>query len=188
MLDRGAFHAEVYRSGEAGSEAYTIAFRGSGGRLGDWVSNGLQGVGLPSNHYARALEIGRAISRVDADIPVDFVGHSLGGGLASHAANAAGREATTFNAAGLHFISQAQGRQVAREAGIVPGSATNYSVPGEFLTSAQEALSPLVPTAFGTTHRLAGTAPEGASFLAQYGPMAPINRHMMDWVIASTGR
>jgi hypothetical protein len=188
MLDRGAFHAEVYRSGAPGAESYTIAFRGSGGRAGDWVSNGLQGVGLPSNHYARALEIGRAISRTDASIPVEFVGHSLGGGLASHAANAAGREATTFNAAGLHFISRAQGREVAREAGVLPGTATNYSVPGEFLTSAQEALSPLVPTAFGTTHRLPGIAPEGAGFLSQYGPMAPINRHMMDWVLASTGR
>lgn len=188
MLDRGAFHAEVYRSGAPGAESYTIAFRGSGGRAGDWVSNGLQGVGLPSNHYARALEIGRAISRTDASIPVEFVGHSLGGGLASHAANAAGREATTFNAAGLHFISRAQGREVAREAGVLPGSATNYSVPGEFLTTTQEALSPLVPTAFGTTYRLPGVAPEGASFLSQFGPLAPINRHMMDWVLASTGR
>ena len=43
-------------------------------------------------------------------------------------------------------------------------------------------------TAFGTTHRLPGIAPEGAGFLSQYGPMAPINRHMMDWVLASTGR
>ncbi|KQT34995.1 hypothetical protein ASG29_02340 [Sphingomonas sp. Leaf412] len=186
MLDRGAFHAEVYRSGEAGAEAYTIAFRGSGGRAGDWVSNGLQGVGLPSNHYARALEIGRAISRTDASIPVEFVGHSLGGGLASHAANAAGREATTFNAAGLHFISQAQGRAVAAEAGVGRATVDNYAVPGEFLTTAQHHLSPLVPRAFGTTHALPGIAPEGAGFLAQYGPLAPINRHMMDWVLAST--
>ena len=58
-------------------------------------------------------------------------------------------------------------------------------MPGEFLTTAQEAL-PLVPNAFGTTHRLPGIAPEGSSFLSQYGPMAPINRHMMDWVLAST--
>lgn len=185
MLDRGAFHAEVYATGNAGSEAYTIAFRGSGGRAGDWVSNGLQGLGLPSNHYARALEIGRSISRVDPAIDVDFVGHSLGGGLASHAANASGREAITFNAAGLHLISQWQGRSVAAEAGRLPGSADNFSVPGEFLTTAQEAL-PLVPNAFGTTHRLSGLAPEGSSFLSQYGPMAPINRHMMDWVLAST--
>ena len=185
MLDRGAFHAEVYASGAQGQEAYTIAFRGSGGRAGDWVSNGLQGLGLPSNHYARALEIGRSISRVDPSIRVDFVGHSLGGGLASHAANASGREAITFNAAGLHPISQLQGRHVAAEAGRLPGTAANFSVPGEFLTTTQEAL-PLVPNAFGTTNRLAGTAPEGASLFAQYGPLAPINRHMMDWVLAST--
>lgn len=185
MLDRGAFHAEVYASGAPGAEAYTVAFRGSGGRAGDWVSNGLQGVGLPSNHYARALEIGRSISRVDPSIQVDFVGHSLGGGLASHAANASGREAITFNAAGLHPISRMQGNHVAVEAGRLPGTADNFSVPGEFLTSVQEAL-PLMPNAFGTTHRLAGTAPEGASWLSQYGPMAPINRHMMDWVLAST--
>ena len=186
MLDRGAFHAEVYATGTAGQEAYTVAFRGSGGRAGDWVSNGLQGLGLPSNHYARALEIGRSISRVDPSIQVDFVGHSLGGGLAAHAANASGREAITFNAAGLSSASQAAGREVASEAGRLPGTADNFSVPGEFLTTAQEAL-PLVPNAFGTTHRLSGIAPEGSSWLHQYGPMAPINRHMMDWVLASTG-
>lgn len=186
MLDRGAFHAEVYASGAPGQEAYTIAFRGSGGRAGDWVSNGLQGLGLPSNHYARALEIGRSISRVDPSISVEFVGHSLGGGLAAHAANASGREAITFNAAGLHPLSQLQGRHVAAEAGRLPGTAENFSVPGEFLTTAQEAL-PLVPNAFGTTNRLAGTAPEGSTWFQQFGPMAPINRHMMDWVLASTG-
>ena len=32
----------------------------------------------------------------------------------------------------------------------------------------------------------AASAPEGASWLAQHGPLAPINRHMMDWVLAST--
>ncbi len=187
MLDRGAFHAEVYRNGPAGSGDYTIAFRGSGPtRAGDWVSNGLQGLGLPSNHYARALEIGKSIARVDPSINVDFVGHSLGGGLASHAANAAGREATTFNAAGLHFISRLQGQAVARDAGITPGHATNYAVPGEILTTAQENLWPLTPRAFGETQRLPSVMPEGKTAWDHYGPLAPINRHQIDWVLAST--
>jgi hypothetical protein len=185
MLDRGAFHAEVYATGSGADRAYTVAFRGSGGRAGDWVSNALQGIGLPSNHYARALEIGRAISRVDASVPVEFVGHSLGGGLASHAANASGRVATTFNAAALHPVSRLEGSVVAARAGVAHGTAVNYTVPGEFLTTAQEALL-IAPRAFGTTERLAGIAPDGASFLNQYGPLAPINRHMMNWVLAST--
>ena len=184
MLDRGAFHAEVYATGKAGSESYTIAFRGSGGRIGDWVSNGAQGINLPSNHYSRALEIGRSISRVDPAIEVDFVGHSLGGGLAAHAANASGREAITFNASGLGSRSIAQGREVAEEAGIQPGTADNFTVPGEFQTGVQEATP--MPNAFGTTHRLPGTPPEGAGWWAQNGPMNSINRHMMDWVLAST--
>lgn len=186
MLDRGAFHAEVYATGAGGSEAYTVAFRGSGGRVGDWVTNGQQGLGLPSNHYAQALEIGRSIARADPTLDVSFVGHSLGGGLASHAANASGREAITFNAAGLHSVSRAEGAAVAAENGLRTGTADNFSVPGEFLTTAQNVI-PFVPRAFGETHALPLVRPEGVGAFSQFGPLGPINRHMMNWVLASTG-
>lgn len=185
MLDRGAFHAEVYATGEAGAEAYTIAFRGSGGRVGDWVTNAQQGIGLPSNHYAQALEIGRSVARADPGLDVSFVGHSLGGGLASHAANASGREAITFNAAGLHATSRAEGAAVAAENGLRTGTADNFAVPGEFLTSTQNII-PFVPRAFGETHALPLVRPEGLGAFSQYGPLGPINRHMMNWVLAST--
>lgn len=185
MLDRGAFHAEVYATGANGAEAYTVAFRGSGGRVGDWVTNAQQGVGLPSNHYAQALEIGRSVGRADPAIDISFVGHSLGGGLASHAANASGREAITFNAAGLHGASRAEGAAVAVKNGLRTGTADNFYVPKEFLTTAQNVI-PFVPRAFGQSHALPLALPQGAGLLSQYGPLTSINRHMMDWVLAST--
>ncbi len=185
MLNKGAFHAEVYATGASGGEAYTVVFQGSNGQVGDWVTNGLQGVGLPSNHYARALEIGKAIGRVDPAVDVGFVGHSLGGGLASHAANASGRHAVTFNAAGLHVISQAQGVTVAASNGVLPGTVDNFFVPMEILTTAQSVV-PLMPRALGQSHVLPSVMPDGASALSHYGPLAPINRHLMSWVLAST--
>ncbi|MCX7554687.1 hypothetical protein OS175_12425 [Marinicella sp. S1101] len=41
-------------------------------------------------------------------VNLSFTGHSLGGGLASFASLLTGREATTFNAAGLGFYYQIQ--------------------------------------------------------------------------------
>ena len=69
-----------------------------------------------------------------------FVGHSLGGGLASAAAVAADGDATTFNAAGLHKNTIAAG-------GRTGGKVTAVRVRGEALTGLQES-SPL-PNAYG---------------------------------------
>jgi hypothetical protein len=77
----------------------TVAFRGTQSGE-DWKNNLQQGVGMKSDYYKKAVGIGNAARANNAD--VEFTGHSLGGGLASAAASAGGKDATTFNSAGLN--------------------------------------------------------------------------------------
>lgn len=97
------FRAAVFRKN--GTEDYVIAFKGTTPTSrSDWWENLKQGSGAQSDYYTRAQRIARRASdKVGKGVSgVSFTGHSLGGGLASAAARATGRHATTFNAAGLH--------------------------------------------------------------------------------------
>ncbi|KAB7648270.1 PAAR domain-containing protein [Polymorphobacter fuscus] len=197
------FKAEVFVQDSAAGPAYTVAFRGTA-ESADWIANAQQGVGMKSDHYDRAINIGRLVSEA-SDGPVAFTGHSLGGGLASAAAAATGRPATTFNAAGLS----------ARTVGKYPAVAapvTSYNVPGELLSAVQDnralvltglqALagavhpslgglvggwilgrelgdSPILPQAYGERRTLPLAPPAGKTTLQQ---MNPVDRHGMDWV------
>ena len=66
----------------------------------NWWANIGQSFGLPSSQYEQAIDLARSIYDATGGNVV-FVGHSLGGGLASAAAYATGAKAITFNAAGL---------------------------------------------------------------------------------------
>lgn len=176
-----SFRARVYVSGEPGQEHYTVAFRGSESG-DDWKSNIEQGLGLDSAHYANALEIGKKLARSDAD--VTLVGHSLGGGLAAEAAIASGRDAVTFNAAGLHAHTIAEANAVAEANDRGAASVNNYRVPGEILSWVQEHDGPLdLPDAYGAQHDLPNVRPEGAHW---WDSINPIDRHGIDWVLAGT--
>lgn len=79
-----------------------IAFRGSTLSGDDWTTNAKQGLGKETFYYTRAQNIAKRIADSPGGGNARFTGHSLGGGLASAAARATGKDATTFNAAGLH--------------------------------------------------------------------------------------
>ncbi|MEN5280147.1 phospholipase [Serratia marcescens] len=137
--------------------------------LSDWTNNGAQGIGLNSEYYKKAVNIGKAIK---GDVGIS--GHSLGGGMASAASIASGKPAWTFNAAGLNAGT------VEKYGGSIIGSADNiqaYRVKGELLTKLQEVdlwedakdlkfyppavmakerLSMLAPDAVGVKHTLPG--------------------------------
>ncbi|MEM8725162.1 MAG: hypothetical protein AAGE86_06545 [Pseudomonadota bacterium] len=139
------FRAGVFK--KPGTNDYKIVFKGTTSRA-DWVQNLLQGTTSRSDYYSRAKEIGRdAASKVGKDGvgDVKFVGHSLGGGLASAAAHASGAHATTFNAAGLHLFNRKWFNAPSVDA---------VSVNGDILTSLQSGLSPALPQAVGKTYRL----------------------------------
>lgn len=180
-LENGAFKAEIYATKTAAGTDYTVAFRGSGARWGDWVSNGQQNFGKDSLHYNQALEIGSIIGRGDAN--VTFTGHSLGGGLAGVAAIASGRPAITFNEAGLSTTTIGRATDVATAQGHAIGEVDHFYVPGEPLTAANR--TSLVANSYGEQHALPLSPPEGAGFISRN---IVLNRHGIDWVVASTAK
>lgn len=203
MLEQpgSSFRARVYATGEGASERYVVAFRGSQGGE-DWKNDLQQAAGLNSASYSKALEIGKTIARSDAN--VTFTGHSLGGGLASEAAIASGREADTFNAAGLASGTISAAKAVADANGRGTSAVQAYSVPHEVLTSLQNGgdrviggvlgdivAGPLggiaggaildAPSAYGTHHELPDVRPQGVNW---FEGLNPISRHGIDWVLA----
>lgn len=195
MLEQpgSSFRARIYATDEGGQTSYTIAFRGSSSGE-DWQNNFQQGLGMDSESYRKALDIGRVIAQ--GDVPVTMTGHSLGGGLASAAAIAAGRPADTFNAAGLHDDSIETAQIIARQYGQGEAQVEAYRVPGEILTFVQEGGDRILggifggivgvfvadaPEAYGNHHDLPEVVPEGKSWFAEH---SRIDRHMIDWVLA----
>lgn len=116
---------------------YTLTYRGTEGE-GDWPANIRQALGKETSQYKQAISLARQVHRA-TDGNVLFVGHSLGGGLASAAAVATGSRAITFNAAGLHpnTISGTHG-----------GIRAHY-IRGDILSTLQD-WTPFTPNAMGT--------------------------------------
>ena len=189
------FRAEVYVRTINGQPSYTLAFRGSQSGS-DWRANLQQGVGLESDHYNRALEIGRRLD-VPQGARVTITGHSLGGGLASAAALAAEMDATTFNAAGLSDNTLDAARAIAaRDGTVVTPDINAYFVRGEVLSALQDggdrvlglifggiggALLADLPPAVGTRIALDPVRPDGMRWYQDN----PVAKHMMDYVLSS---
>ncbi|WP_416821371.1 PAAR-like domain-containing protein, partial [Cronobacter sakazakii] len=96
------FRARMYEPDEAvfGKDMKpSVVFRGTQSGP-DWGVNAKQAFGVSNPYYKKAVEIGASLKRSPA--PVDCVGHSLGGGLASACSRASNKPGWTFNAAGLN--------------------------------------------------------------------------------------
>ena len=188
------FRARVYVTGSGDSERFVFAFRGSSSGE-DWRNNFEQAAGFDAASYAKALVIGERLARSDASVTI--TGHSLGGGLAAAAAVASGREADTFNAAGLNGKTIDAAQAINASAGRGGGSVAvqAYQVPGEILSHLQDGgdrvLGALLfgpagallnaPSAYGSRHALPDAVPDGKSWFSSH---SRIDRHMIDWVLA----
>ncbi len=191
------FRARVFVKGAGADAQFVVSFRGSTSSA-DWKANFQQSLGLTSDHYRKALAIGSKLA-LAGNVNVTLTGHSLGGGLASAAAIASGRSATTFNAAGLSDATIKQAQTVHDNAGIKSKDAvTAYYVRGEILSAIQDGgdrviggiLGGLIgggavdaPEAYGKRIGLNAVRPEGLRWY-QDNPGA---RHGMDWVLSSLG-
>ncbi|MEO0501323.1 MAG: Mbeg1-like protein [Pseudomonadota bacterium] len=180
------FRARVYVAGSGENTDYVVAFKGTdfSSRI-DWINNVRQALGGNSPYYDQAIRIGRETAFADADI--EFVGHSLGGGLASAAAIASGFDASTYNAAGLsnNTINKAI---ASNPCGDAPGHVTAYYVPGEALNVIQEDhsslfkfdwLGKLAPDAYGNQVALEVDEPANSD-----GSTGLFARHGRDWVLS----
>ncbi len=112
------FRAEIYvpdKSMFGESAKPVLVFKGSTGEIvdpgapngrresggEDFLNNGQQGIGMRSDYYDRAMQLGALLNQKTGG-NFEISGHSLGGGMASAASAVTGVRATTFNAAGLH--------------------------------------------------------------------------------------
>ncbi len=141
------FRSAVFTDG-AGN--YTIAFKGTTmNSASDWAANAGQGTTGYSSYYSQAKSIGqdaKAAIGHEGVKSVKFVGHSLGGGLASAAAHSTGLPASTFNAAGLHVFNRSWFNAPPIDA---------VRVNGEILTGVQDSMRYvpiLAPEAAGTPY------------------------------------
>ncbi len=192
-----AFRARVYVKGASESAEFVVAFRGTTGSS-DWQANLRQGVGLSSDHYARALIIGRALAR-NPDANVSITGHSLGGGLASAASIASGRNASTFNAAGLSDATIGAADRIRTTAGIGRAAEVQaFYVRGEVLSAIQDGGDRVIGAIFGGVRGAAVVnAPEAYGNRIPLSPVRPagqpwysdnpVAKHGMDWVLSSLG-
>ena len=175
-----------------------IGFRGTDFSNREDIRNNIaQGLNLHSDYYERAVNLAQRVTRSDARL--NFVGHSLGGGLVSAASRASGLPATTFNSAGLHPNT------VERYGGTLhqprPENIQAFRVAGEILTLLQERRLSSTLAAAGVGAALGGGAgalagAAGSTLLATLMPDAvgtpyrlpgrginPIERHSMVQVI-----
>ena len=189
------FRAEVYVKNFGGQTSYTVAFRGSQSG-GDWLANGLQALGLETDHYNRALELGESLV-VPEGARVTLTGHSLGGGLASAASMAAELDSTTFNAAGLsrNTINAAQAI-AAKDGQLDIPDISAYYVRGEVLSALQDGGDRLLGAYFaGAFGAIVADLPSAAGNRLALDPVRPdtmrwyqdnlIAKHGIDYVISS---
>ncbi|MBU6303201.1 MAG: hypothetical protein KGS60_16760, partial [Verrucomicrobia bacterium] len=78
-----------------------VSFRGSDMEWPDWINNGMQSQGFIGRQYEQVHNLAESLRKIYPN--AEYVGHSLGGGLASAIGGMLGRRTTTFNASGLHL-------------------------------------------------------------------------------------
>jgi hypothetical protein len=119
---------------------YYLAMRGTQPTSGaNWWANFKQALGFKTPQYEQAVRLAQLVyEKLDGNVV--FVGHSLGGGLASAASYATGGSAITFNAAGL------SGRYATGD----PGDIRAHYISGDILSMAQDYTPFIMPSAAGT--------------------------------------
>ena len=137
------FRAAVYMKepvvwGDDPKPEAVLALRGSTPADEDWQNNFNQDANKEAPYYENAVQIGNALASMHANI--HFVGHSLGGGLASAAQGGSGLTASTYNSSGLHPATVARYSQDAQHMAAEAGKITAIRVKGEVLTKTQECL------------------------------------------------
>jgi hypothetical protein len=99
--DASGFKAKIYHS-DAEPGKYVISYAGTEDVKKDGKADLIQGVGLQSQQYDKAMILARTLKLKVGINNVETTGHSLGGGLASAASQQTGFKGMTFNPAGLH--------------------------------------------------------------------------------------
>lgn len=109
FCDKTGLVSNLYeRTNREGKQEYIYAMAGTNPlNFQDWKTDIMQLVGKVEQ-YENALRNARLISNKVKSNKLTFVGHSLGGGEAAYCAMKIGRDAITFNPAGVQGVSKGQ--------------------------------------------------------------------------------
>ncbi len=170
-----------------------ISFKGTDGIVwNDWMKGNIpQGLGLVAKQYEQAVALARnKVKEYGPKTKITFVGHSLGGGLATTAALVTGNCAYVYNPAGVHK------KTVEKEGATLKGAERwikVYRVRGEVLTTLQNSwglLGLAAPDTVGEIHSMLPLSKECRPSVKSsvVPPSYPIQLHGMDCVIGCLGR
>ena len=164
LLDpKSGFKAALYESSFELPLKLVVAYAGTENGP-DWKTNLLQGSGLKSEQYNRAMRLAKTITKNTDPLDIETTGHSLGGGLASAATVVTGTKGYTFNAAGLHTNTvKRPPYEVSRAAMQEQGALIDaYRSTSDPLNNAQKASlvtrGVVLPKALGVPHLVAPAA------------------------------
>jgi RHS repeat-associated protein len=136
--DVSGFKSQLFqRSKDDGSIEYTYAFAGTEAGLKDWKTNAAE-VFANSNQHKLAFDNAVDLTDILDSSELTYTGHSLGGGLSTVASLATGKNAITFNSAGL---SLATTKSYGLDRTKAPSLITAYIVNGEILHYLQDGTS-----------------------------------------------
>lgn len=130
--DSSTYRAAIYRDNAKGT--LVVAFRGTDAAA-DWTANIPNELGIWTAHFGRASVLGREVRKY-ADrnkLQLEFVGHSLGGGMAIAGSAAARAKASVFNAETVHQNALSASTDLTVAKGLV----TSYITPREPVSSGQ---------------------------------------------------
>ncbi len=131
--------ASVFRNADTGQ--IVVAFRGTNKTvLDDWAQNSVNAGDVSSAQGRWAISLAREMGDRFPDADVSYVGHSLGGSLASTASIATGRDAYTFNAAGVGDGNYRQALIAGQGVGASEKQIMNFQTPDDVLSLTQAAL------------------------------------------------
>jgi len=148
------FRAEIFRKRMPdGSYRFIMSFAGTD----DWHDLGVDALnarGILTDQYKYAMDRAKAFVRRYGDgkqtTNLEFVGHSMGGGLATAASAVTGVRATTFNSAGVSDDVVASEKTLANRPATIrnirPGQVTAFRIQGELVTTNQDFFPGLIDT------------------------------------------
>lgn len=155
--DAPNYRARVFTDGNE----VVLAFAGTND-FPDVITDAFQGVFGGGRDYEYAIKDAKKLIDANPGASIRFVGHSLGGGLATAAAAVHGNRATTFNAAGVN-----QRTLTPHNASLIgiDNRVDAFRVQGEFLSTFQDSdsfVGMLMPNSNGKPYYIRG---EGNTFI-----------------------
>lgn len=153
-----------------GKTEYAYAIAGTNPTsVKDWMADLGQAAFGNSNQYNESVSFSRKLSDQLPDNEMTFIGYSKGGGQAAAGALATGRNAVTFNAAGLSRATK--NLLLLHESAQIE----NYRVGGEILGPLQGLIG---IKAEGTTHTV-GSLTKVGTFVPIIGIVESVQKHLM---------